>query len=165
METPSSVLVIGRPRLRRLAALAILKAARPGWTVLISHWIGKIFAWNLLGLVGIGLGLINSSFSDYACLRSISTRVEIDTVECARWLVAGARRNIKGQARFKHNLPVLEQAGNVWGCGQGTKGKGRAGPPPGGHDHSIRNTTFFPVSVLRTSTTGRTVMFQQLGNK
>ena len=53
--------------------------------------------------------------------------------------------NIKGQARHKHRLPVPGQARNVWGCGQGTGSFGR--------------TSFFPVPVLRTSTTGRTVTF------
>ncbi len=52
----------------------------------------------------------------------------------------------KGADGHRHRLPVPEQAGNVWGCGQGTERRERAGPPPGGPVRSIRKNSVLPGS-------------------
>ena len=67
-------------------------------------------------------------------------------VERAKAIGCRGAPNIKGPARHKHRLPVPGQAGNVWGCGQGTERRERAGPPPGGPVRSIRKNNVLPGS-------------------
>ena len=71
-----------------------------------------------------------------------------DTTHVERAKAIGCRgaSEYKGANERKHRLPVPEQAGNVWGCGQGTERRERAGPPPGGQVRSILKNNVLPGS-------------------
>jgi hypothetical protein len=93
----------------------------------------------------------------------ISTRVEIRHTwnrDAQRQLGAGARRNIKGPTDTNTDCPSRDKPGT---CGDVDKEpKGENGPGRGRAGRYVQSgrTTFRPVPVLRTSTTGRTVQNQ-----
>ena len=66
---------------------------------------------------------------------------------------------------LKKHESLSARAGSVRDVDNGNGGSERAGPPSGGPVRSIRKNIVlpaeFPVPVLRTSTTGRTVTFTE----
>jgi hypothetical protein len=83
-----------------------------------------------------------------------------DHVNCAKAARGGIAGLIKGRRVRTRDARPGSGRESV-GCGQRIGRRERAEPPPGGPVRSILagRTTFFPVPVLRTSTTGRTDTF------
>ncbi len=84
-------------------------------------------------------------------------------VERARQLVAGARRNIKGPTDTNTNCPSRDKPGTCRDVDKELDGKNGPSRRRAGRFVQSGRTTFFPVPVLRTSTTGRTVTFLDVG--
>ena len=110
---------------------------------------------EVLSCVWLELMRISSSSSE-----SNSAFLRQTEIEETAWLCHKAggflmRLVISGPGMLMKHQNLSARGRECEGCGQGPGGLTRAGPTSGGPVRSIGRTTFFPVPVLRTSTTGK----------